>query len=48
MHRLLCITILLQTRMKNVKQNLDKNNRRIRLRGGLILYNNDTNKRNDV
>jgi len=36
----------LYTRIKKTK--LDKNNCRIRLRGGIILYNNDTNKRNDV
>lgn len=33
---------------KNRKTKLDKNNCRIRLRVGLTLYNNDTNKRNDV
>jgi len=33
---------------KKRKTKLDKNNCRIRLRGGIILYNNDTNKRNDV
>jgi len=44
MGSLLCI---MYTHKKR-KTKLDKNNCRIRLRGGIILYNNDTNKRNDV
>lgn len=44
MGSLLCI---IHTHKKH-KTKLDKNNCRIRLRVGLTLYNNDTNKRNDV
>lgn len=42
--RFLCI---IHTHKKR-KTKLDKNNCRIRLRVGLTLCNNDTNKRNDV